>query len=473
MNNDQTTFRPTIETLEARNLLAADLNIAFQNPLLYQDVNFDQFVSQIDALRVINHVNLVNNNVAPDGQIQSFLDVNGDEDVSGIDALWIINNLNGNEVTDQSIFEQMDDFVDEIQIMDDLVPADLDLLSQNIVAEMEAKSANLHAVREDLTAFLNTPRHEQTLIADRMVNVRAAVAQLTDDILTDLNEFNGDPADLDIEHGDLRQLGIHRRFHEKFTEIREARQQSHKWEDYLPHGEVTQEQVDFNVDRLQKALGQGILPVHVTAEQVNHAIRSLRERNMFDFRFGDGQHDFTNAPDVTPTTVTEQFTGYLADSDFDDVDSRHDFIVDQTVFAELWNEWNTTDAVPTVDFTQNIVVVAVVPGPNQIMMQPTLDANGNLMLKAASTRMGGPGFSYAIQIISRAGIQSVNHVDLNRPGGLPTTEEIAQKRILRLRSWVDEGNLPDFIPAETAQRVLSHLENGGTPLGRFFRRLGQ
>ncbi|MBT4692204.1 MAG: hypothetical protein HOB73_02550 [Planctomycetaceae bacterium] len=473
MTNDKTSFRPAIETLEARNLLAADLNIAFQNPLLYQDVNFDQFVSQIDALQVINHVNLVNNNVVPDGRVQSFLDVNGDEDVSGIDALRIINNLNGGEVTEQSVFEQIDDFVDEIQIMNDLVPADLDVISQNVVAEMEMKSANLRAVRGDLTAFLNTPRHEPTLIADRMANIRTAVDQLTDDILTDLNEFNGDRADLDIEHGDLRQLGIHRRFQLKFSEIRETRQQGHKWEDYLPHGEVTQEQVDFNVDRLQKSFGQGILPHHIDVEQVNHAIRSLRERNIFDFRFGDGQHDFANAPEVTPTTVTEQFTGYSEDSDFDDVDSRHDFIVDQTSFAELWNEWNAIDAVPAVDFTQNIVVVAVVPGPNQIMMQPTLDLSGNLMLKAASTRMAGPGFSYAIQIIPRGGIESVNHVSLNRPGGLPTTEEIAQERILRLRSWVDEGNLPDFIPTETAQRMLSHLENGGTPLGRFFRRLGQ
>ncbi|MBT7917045.1 MAG: hypothetical protein HN617_05840 [Planctomycetaceae bacterium] len=473
MNNIKAIFRPTIETLEARNLLAADLNIAFQNPLLFQDVNFDQFVSQIDALQVINHVNLVNDNAAPDGQVQSFFDVNGDEDVSGIDALQIINNLNGNEVTDQSVFEQMDDFVDEIQTMEDLVPADLDIISQNVVAEMEAKSVDLLAVRGDLTTFLSTPRHEQILIADRLTNIRAAVAQLTDDILTDLNEFNGDQADLDIEHGDLRQLGIHRRFQMKFSEIRDARRQYHQWEDYLPRGEVTQEQVDFNVDRLQKAFGQGILPEHIDAGQVNQAIHSLRKRNIFDFRFGDGQHDFANAPVVTPTTVTEQFSGYLANSDFADVDSRHDFIVDQTAFAELWNEWNTTDAVPSVDFTQNIVVVAVVPGSNQIMMQPTLDANGNLMLKAASTRMGGPGFSYAIQIIPRAGSESVNHVDLNRPGGLPTTEEIAQERILRLRSWVEEGSLPDFIPPETAQRVLSHLEDGGTPLGRFFRRLGQ
>ena len=37
-----------VESLENRLLLAAD--IAFQNPLLYQDVNFDQEVSPVDTL---------------------------------------------------------------------------------------------------------------------------------------------------------------------------------------------------------------------------------------------------------------------------------------------------------------------------------------------------------------------------------------------------------------------------------------
>ena len=471
MNNNKTSFKPTIETLEARNLLAADLNVAFQNPLLYQDVNFDQFVSQIDALQIINHVNETTESQPT--EIQSFFDVDGDESVSGIDALRIINNLNGVEVTHQSVFEQMENFVAEIETMDDLIPADLAQISQDVVAEMQSQSARLTAMRIDLEEFLKTPRHEQTRIADRLAGIRLAASEFSEDILSDLNNVNGDASDQYIEQHDLRKLGIHQRLRDKFTEVRELKRQDHKWEEYLPHGEVTQQQVDHHAARLEKAFGQGILPDHIDAGQVNQAIRSLRERNIFDFRFGDGQHDFANAPDVTPTTVTEQFTGYLADSEFADVDSRHDFIVDQAALAELWNEWNTTDAVPYVDFTQNIVVVAVVPGPNQIMMQPTLDANGNLMLKAASTRMGGPGFSYAIQIIPSAGIESVNHVDLNRPGGLPTTEEIAQERILRLRSWVEDGSLPDFIPAETAQRVLSHLEDGGTPLGRFFRRLGQ
>ena len=469
--NNKASFRPTIETLEARNLLAADLGIAFQNPLLYQDVNFDQFVSQIDALQVINQVNGFT--ASEPTEIQSFFDVDGDDAVSGIDALRIINNLNGVEVTHQSVFEQMDDFVEEIETMDDLIPADLMQISQAVVVQMQSQSARLTAMRTDLEEFLKTPRHDQTRIADRLADIRLAASNFSEDILSDLNNVNGDAADEHIEQHDLHKLEIHQRLRDKFTEVRELKRQDHKWEDYLPHGEVTQQQVDQRAARLEKAFGQGILPDHIDADQVNQAIRSLRERNIFDFRFGDGRHDFANAPDVTPTIVTEQFSGYLANSDFNDVDSRHDFIVDQGAFAELWSEWNATDAVPSVDFTQNIVVVAVVPGPNQIMMQPTLDANGNLMLKAASTRMGGPGFSYAIQVISRVGITSVNHVNLNRPGGLPTTEEIAQERILRLRSWVDDGNLPDFIPVETAQRVLSHLEAGGTPLGRFFRRLGQ
>jgi hypothetical protein len=471
MNNNKATFRPTIETLEARNLLAADLNVAFQNPLLYQDVNFDQFVSQIDALQVINHVN--GSIESEPTEIQFFYDVDGDETVSGIDALRIINNLNGVEVTHQSVFEQMDDFVEEIATMDDLIPADLAQISQDLVAEMQSQSTRLTAMRLDLEEFLKTPRHEQTRIADRLSSIRLAASEFSEDILSELNNVNGDASDQHVEQHDLRKLEIHQRLRDKFIEVRESKRQDHKWEDYLPHGEVTQQQVDHQVARLEKAFGQGILPDHIDAGQVNQAIHSLRERNVFDFRFGDGQHDFENAPVVTSTTVTEQFTGYLAVSDFADVDSRHDFIVDPVAFAELWNEWNTTDDVPSVDFTQNIVVVSVVPGPNQIMMQPTLDANRNLMLKAASTRMGGPGFSYSIQIIPSAGIESVNHVDLNRPGGLPSTEEIAQERIVRLRSWVEEGNLPDFIPAETAQRVLSHLEDGGTPLGRFFRRLGK
>ena len=85
-----------VESLENRLLLAAD--IAYQNPLLYQDVNFDQEVSSIDALHVINHLN-EGEAFNEDAPVGSFLDVSGDAQTSAIDALQIINDLNGVEQT--------------------------------------------------------------------------------------------------------------------------------------------------------------------------------------------------------------------------------------------------------------------------------------------------------------------------------------------------------------------------------------
>ena len=82
----------TVENLENRLLLAADL--AFQNPLLFQDVNFDSYISQIDALQVINHLNAADA-VPEEAPVGSFLDVSGDNQASAIDALQIINGLNG------------------------------------------------------------------------------------------------------------------------------------------------------------------------------------------------------------------------------------------------------------------------------------------------------------------------------------------------------------------------------------------
>ena len=54
---------------------------------------------------------------------------------------------------------------------------------------------------------------------------------------------------------------------------------------------------------------------------------------------------------------------------------------------------------------------------------------------------------------------------------MPSTEELAQERIDRLRQWKEEGNLPSFITPESAERVLSSLEDTESPLGRIFRHL--
>ena len=142
-----------VETLENRLLLAAD--IAFQNPLLYQDVNFDQEISSIDALQVINHLN-DGGLFAEEAPIAAFLDVSGDEQASAIDALQIINELNGVEQTNQAIFDQVEDLTAEVKLMADLLPQDVETLGQNLLAKVQEQSMELVAIQADLEEFLKT-----------------------------------------------------------------------------------------------------------------------------------------------------------------------------------------------------------------------------------------------------------------------------------------------------------------------------
>tara|TARA_B100000945_G_C20407894_1_gene611060 strand:- start:388 stop:1794 length:1407 start_codon:yes stop_codon:yes gene_type:complete len=459
--------RLIVESLENRLLLAAD--IAYQNPLLYQDVNFDQQISSIDALQVINHLN-AGDAVAEEDPVGAFLDVSGDNQASAIDALQIINDLNGVEQTNQAIFEQVQDLTSEVELMADLLPEDVETLGKNLLAKVREQSVELVAIRADLEEFLKTPRKNEQLLTERRERFKQRADDLADHYIKEFNKLNADPEAENLEGRDLKKLGLHKRFKAKFDEVRHEKRKDYRWEDYLPKQEVTQEQVDRHVEKLRKAVDQGIVPEHINADEINGAIRSLREYKVFDFRFGDGRHDFQNAPEVSPTEVLEVYSDYVKDGDYQSVDSRHDFIVDQQSFDELWSEWNPVEVTPQIDFEENMVVVATVVGPNKIMMQPVVDANGNLMLKAASTKMWGPGFSYQIQVIPNEGIESVNHVDIDREGGMPTTEELAQKRIDRLRQWKEDGNLPSFISPELADNVLNNLEDSGTPLGKIFRK---
>ena len=129
-----------VESLENRLLLAAD--IAYQNPLLYQDVNFDQEISSIDALQVINHLN-EGGTYAEDAPVSAFLDVSGDAQTSALDALQINNDLNGVEQTNQAIFEQVQDLTSEVELMADLLPEDVETLGQNLLAKVQEQSESL------------------------------------------------------------------------------------------------------------------------------------------------------------------------------------------------------------------------------------------------------------------------------------------------------------------------------------------
>lgn len=80
----------TVETLESRRLLAADLMV-FQNPIQPLDVNLDQYVSPVDALAIINELNTPR---AEQTKVGDLLDTTGDALLAPNDALAIINDLN-------------------------------------------------------------------------------------------------------------------------------------------------------------------------------------------------------------------------------------------------------------------------------------------------------------------------------------------------------------------------------------------
>lgn len=96
MNDSRHMFRKLLwETLEDRRLLVSDFGAT--NPIQPLDVNLDAFVSPIDALIVINHLNSESGGAISEPTETGFIDVSGDRSVSPIDALMVVNELNASE----------------------------------------------------------------------------------------------------------------------------------------------------------------------------------------------------------------------------------------------------------------------------------------------------------------------------------------------------------------------------------------
>lgn len=86
------------EQLELRQLLASDCGLLLHHAELPEDVNFDQIVTPLDALTVINYLNSSAERsvcrMGGEGESHKLLDVSGDDWISPLDALLVINHLN-------------------------------------------------------------------------------------------------------------------------------------------------------------------------------------------------------------------------------------------------------------------------------------------------------------------------------------------------------------------------------------------
>ena len=107
--------------------------------------------------------------------------------------------------------------------------------------------------------------------------------------------------------------------------------------------------------------------------------------------------------------VTQKRTGKVADSSLLSKRPPSGIISDQTSWQSLWSAWRAGQEIPKVDFQNQVVLVATANGPNVVLTSTlNLTPSGDLRYESASTKMAGPGFGYALLIIPRKGIISVN-----------------------------------------------------------------
>lgn len=96
-------------------------------------------------------------------------------------------------------------------------------------------------------------------------------------------------------------------------------------------------------------------------------------------------------------------------------------ITDEDQLEKVWRAWRPDDAIPQLDFANDIIVVATAHGPNQVLVNGLRIENGDLKFTTGSTRMAGPGFGYTMLQIPCAGIKTVNGAPL-----LPAKTQIAE-----------------------------------------------
>lgn len=119
---------------------------------------------------------------------------------------------------------------------------------------------------------------------------------------------------------------------------------------------------------------------------------------------------------AAPVEPPARWNGMIADETLQKLAPADSFLADAESLAKVWKAWRPKDEVPTVDFTKEIIVVGVVPGPNTVLMRPSLDDQGDLRFVVAGTKKGGPGFGYLLLKVSREGVKTVNSKPMEANG---------------------------------------------------------
>ncbi|HAY82087.1 MAG TPA: hypothetical protein DCY79_19960 [Planctomycetaceae bacterium] len=110
--------------------------------------------------------------------------------------------------------------------------------------------------------------------------------------------------------------------------------------------------------------------------------------------------------------ITGSWSGKFRENTLEKHAPQKGFISNPNDWKALWQSWRPQQAVPKIDFDQELVLVGIVQGPNTVFLFPLIK-DGKLSFATGGTKVGGPGFGYKLVKIPRAGIQSIQGHPLN------------------------------------------------------------
>jgi hypothetical protein len=114
-----------------------------------------------------------------------------------------------------------------------------------------------------------------------------------------------------------------------------------------------------------------------------------------------------------PLQPTAEWSALVLDLKKRDAAPAKFFIADAEAWSKLWRTWRGDEQLPEVNFQKEILLVSTALGPNHVILKPVLNPGGNVSLTLGQTVRGGPGFTYRIVSVPRAGVKSVQGQPVN------------------------------------------------------------
>ncbi|MBT3279190.1 MAG: hypothetical protein HN370_07435 [Phycisphaerales bacterium] len=131
----------------------------------------------------------------------------------------------------------------------------------------------------------------------------------------------------------------------------------------------------------------------------------------------------------------------------------NDFIADAETFAKVWKALNGKKAAPKIEWKSELVLYFSVIANNRL--RPFVkNTKGAVQARAMSTRMGGPGFRWAMETYSRKGVKTVNGK------AVPAAKAVTKKVPTGGKAInLDEKNNGKTVAAQVGDTILIKLDS--------------